>query len=408
MLLQQGADWRTCFISTHNMSIYLDHAATSPMTQAVRDAYLNALDIVGNPASTHAHGQRATDLLEQARETISGWLGTQPALVTLTGGGTESINLALKGMYWAATRQNPQRNVLLVAEGEHHATIEAVNWLAEHQGAHLHWLPIDADGVLQPETLAAAIEQYEPNRIALASFLWANNEVGSILPVQQLTEIARSAGVPTHVDAVAALGGVRIDFTASGASALSVSAHKIGGPVGVGALLIARDTRIDQLHHGGSQQRARAGTQNVAGALAFAAALSETYRSGYEKRIAHMQEMRDLLVRNVTAAAVGATYRGSQHRLPGNAHFTFEHTQGDSLVYLLDEHDISASMGSACAAGVAEVSHVLLSMGLSHEDAIGSLRFTLSADTTAKEVEEVVRVLPEVVRRARAAGRTSL
>lgn len=386
------------------MGIYLDHAASSPMSAKVFTQTTEALRVVGNPASTHSHGQAATELLEQARETIAQLLGAEAALVTLTGGGTESINLALKGMYWASVRQHPTRNVILVAEGEHHATLETVEWLQETQHAELHWLPIDHEGVLHPETLTSAIENVGRERIALITFLWANNEVGSVLPVTELTAIARSAGIPVHVDAVAALGSVPMNFATSGASALSVSAHKIGGPVGVGALLIARDARIDQLHHGGSQQRSRAGTQNVAGAIGFAAALEECYGGDFALRMQQLAELREHLIESVLSQVPGAKLRGSSNRLPGNAHFTFADCQGDSLVFLLDQHHISASMGSACQAGVAEVSHVLLAMGLPENEAIGSLRFSLSTDTTREEIDRLLEVLPSVVESARKAG----
>lgn len=386
------------------MGIYLDHAASSPMSVEVLAKTTEALRIIGNPASTHSHGQGATELLEHAREHIAASLGAEPALVTLTGGGTESINLAVKGMYWAAVRQNPHKNVILVAEGEHHATLEAVEWLESTQRAEIRWLPIDHEAVLHPETLQSAIDEIGPDRIALITFLWANNEVGSLLPVIELTKIARAANVQVHIDAVAALGTVPLDFAGSGASAMSVSAHKIGGPVGVGALLLSRDARIDQLHHGGSQQRARAGTQNVAGAIGFAAALEEHYGADFEQQTLQLTQLRDYLIEHVLSQVSGAQLRGSANRLPGNAHFTFANCQGDSLVFLLDQHHISASMGSACQAGVAEVSHVLLAMGLPESEAIGSLRFSLSHRTTKNEIDDLLSILPSVVEKARKAG----
>lgn len=391
---------------------YLDHAATSPMPREVLEAYTEALAAIGNPASTHEHGQGASERLEQARERIARTLGCDPALVTLTGGGTESINLAIKGLYWARRRENAARSVLLIAEGEHHATIEAVEWLRDEQGAEVRWLPLGADGMLHPQTLSDALDEVGADRVALASFLWVNNEVGSVQPVEALTAIAHAAGVPVHVDAVAALGQLPIDFSASGVDALSVSAHKIGGPVGVGALLISRRTSIEPLLHGGSQQRARSGTQNVAGAVAFAAALELAYGSDFEKRIARLGALRDRLIEGVTRAVPDAVLRGADPlatpdaRLPGNAHFTFPGCQGDSLVFLLDVAGISASVGSACRAGVAEVSHVLLAMGVPEHEAIGSLRFTLSTSTRDDEVERLLEALPEAVTRARNAGLT--
>lgn len=378
------------------------------MPESVLRAYTGALAELGNSASTHTHGQAASERLESARDRIARLLGTQRALVTLTGGGTESINLALKGMYWSAKQTSPERNTLLVAAGEHHATIEAAEWLRDAQGAEVHWLPIDAHGVLAPETLREAIDRIGPERIAVVSFLWANNEVGSIQPVAELTAVAHARGVPVHVDAVAALGQLPIDFDRLGADALSVSAHKIGGPVGVGALLLARKTSIEPLVHGGSQQRARSGTQDVAGAVAFATALEVAYADGFEERIDRVHRLRDRIVEGVRARVTGAVLRGAwPERLPGNAHFTFEGCQGDSLVYLLDEAGISASVGSACQAGVAEVSHVLLAMGLDEHEAIGSLRFTLGFETSDDAVDALLDALPQAVERARAAGLSS-
>ncbi|MGI8394116.1 cysteine desulfurase family protein [Leucobacter sp. W1038] len=392
---------------------YLDHAATSPMPEPVFEAYTAALRTVGNPASTHAHGQAASESLESARERIASALGCDSAELSLTSGGTESINLALKGMYWAR-RRHGAGSVLLVPEGEHHATIEAAEWLRDTQGADLRWLPIDHQGVLRPEVLASAIEHAGADNVALVSFLWANNEVGSVQPVQALARAARSAGVPVHIDAVSALGQVPIDFRASGASALSVSAHKIGGPVGVGALVLGRGASADPLFHGGSQQRARSGTQNVAGAVGFAAALDwaglATPGSTLETaadRHAHMGDLRDRLIAGLREVVPDAVLRGAAPgpgRLPGNAHFTFPECQGDSLVFLLDAAGISASVGSACQAGVAEVSHVLLAMGVPEEEAIGSLRFTLGPDSTAAEVDALLAALPDAVARARRAG----
>lgn len=402
------------------MRAYLDHAATSPMPAPVLEAYTEALHLLGNPASTHAHGQFASEQLEAARERIARRLGADPALVTLTGGGTESINLAIKGFYWAAVRRANARKsaetpVLLIAAGEHHATIEAAEWLRDAQGAELRLLPLDSEGVLQPETLRAAITEIGASRIALVSFLWANNEVGSLQPVAELAAIAREAGVPSHVDAVAALGQVAIDFGAVGVDALSVSAHKIGGPVGVGALLIARGATPEALVHGGSQQRARSGTQNVAGAVAFAAALDHAYGASddeFAAKLARLRAMRERLISGVRRAVPDAVLRGAHAsgseaadpRLAGNAHFTFPGCQGDSLVFLLDAADVSASVGSACQAGVAEVSHVLLAMGVAEQEARGSLRFTLSPATSEAEIDALVEALPNAVARARTAG----
>lgn len=385
------------------------------MPAPVLAAYTEALRVVGNPASTHGHGQSAGEKLEAAREVIARVLGADRAEVTLTGGGTESINLGLKGIYWARRRAGAGP-VLLIPEGEHHATIEAAEWLRDTQGAVVRWLPIDEEGILVPSTLAAAIEEEGAHNVALTSFLWANNEVGAVLPVAELASIAREAGVPTHVDAVSALGQLPFDFHAAGVAALSVSAHKIGGPVGVGAFLLARSASADSLLHGGSQQRARSGTQNVAGAIAFAAALEWAYGAepphsrGFQERTADLEARRNRLISGVRSAIPDAILRGpdpetsATPRLPANAHFTFPDCQGDSLVFLLDAAGISVSVGSACQAGVAETSHVLLAMGVPEHEAVGALRFTLGTETSDEEIDALLDALPDAVARARSAG----
>lgn len=388
---------------------YLDHAATSPMPEDVLDVYTRALRVVGNPASTHGHGQGASEVLEDARARIARALSCDHAELIFTGGGTESINLALKGMFWARRRAG-SGPVLLIAAGEHHATLEAAEWLRDTQGARLRVLPIDPDGALRPDTLADAIAEEGAGSVALVSFLWANNEVGTVQAVRELCDIAARAGVPSHVDAVSALGQLRLNFRESGASAMSLSAHKIGGPVGIGALVLDRGVTADALIHGGSQQRARSGTQDVAGAAAFAAALAHAVQSDgtpHPDRLARMSALRDELVAGVREIAPDAVLRGADPtdgRLPGNAHFTFPGCQGDSLVFLLDAAGVSVSVGSACQAGVAETSHVLLAMGLDEQEAAGALRFTLSADTGADEIQALLSALPEALERARAAG----
>lgn len=381
---------------------YLDHAATSPMPVEVRSAYLDALGLVGNPASTHGDGQAALERLESARERIGARLGAERVEVILTSGGTESINIAVKGIFWARQKEQ-SRPVILLPRTEHHATLEACEWLRDHQGATLGWLEVDEFGVLHPEALSSAIAAVGAENVALVTFLSANNEVGSLQPVAALCAVAEAAGIPCHVDAVAALGQVEIDFHAVGASALSVSAHKIGGPVGVGALLLGRRTQIESLMHGGSQQRGRSGTQDAAGAVAFAAALERldpTY-------ILVVEAARDRLIAGVQERVPGAVLRGARPgsgRVAGNAHFTFPGCQGDSLLFLLDEAGVSVSTGSACQAGVSEISHVLLAMGVPEDDAAGALRMTLGGSDIERDVDRFLAALPAAVERAKQAG----
>jgi len=390
------------------MAIYLDHAATSPMTPEVLTAYVSALGVVGNPASIHSQGQNAKRMLEEARERVAASLGADSVEVTLTSGGTEAVNLALKGIFWArnaapkgvvdaAARPRPR---VLIAAGEHHATIDAVEWMARAEGAVIEEIPVDEFGVIDLRALEAALA----DDVSLVSLLWANNEVGTLQPITEVVRLASRHGVPVHADAVSAYGYVPIDFHASGLAALSVSAHKIGGPVGTGALLIARSATVVPLIHGGNQQRGRSGTQDAAGAVAFGVAATAAVAE-LDERSAHLTGLRDRLISGVRATVPSAILRGHPtDRLPGNAHFTFPGCEGDSLLFLLDVAGFSVSTGSACQAGVPEASHVLMAMGLSEADARGALRITLGHSTTEAEVDAFVAALPFAVERATAAG----
>jgi cysteine desulfurase len=377
------------------VAIYLDHAATTPMSSEVLAAYVSALSLVGNPSSIHSDGQNAKRMLEEAREQVAASLGADAVEVTFTSGGTEAINLAIKGLFWA--RNLPR---ILIAAGEHHATIDAASWLAGSEGAIVEEVPVDAMGRID----LVALESLLGDDVALLSILMANNEVGTIQPIADVIALASRFDVPVHVDAVAAYGHLPIDFHALGAAALSVSAHKIAGPVGVGALVIARTATLVPLIHGGGQQRARSGTQDAAGAVAFGVAASLA-AADIEARQARLRVLRDRLVDGVHSGVPSAILRGDPvGRLAGNAHFTFPGCEGDSLLFLLDVAGFSVSTGSACQAGVPEASHVLLAMGLSEPDARGALRITLGPDTTEAEVDAFVAALPAAVARAGVAG----
>ncbi|MCS5718633.1 cysteine desulfurase [Herbiconiux sp. CPCC 205763] len=435
------------------MPVYLDHAATTPMIPAARSAYVAALGLVGNPSSIHSQGQQAKRMLEESREVIAASLGAEPIEVIITSGGTESINLGIKGLYWArqGSEAGGSRPVVLVPGGEHHATVDAVEWLARHEGARVVQLPVDSLGRLSPEVLASALAEHGAS-VALVSLLWANNEVGTIQDVAALAAVTRSAGVPVHVDAVAAYGYLPISFASVGADALSISAHKIGGPVGVGALVVARRSVVEPLIHGGNQQRVRSGTQDVAGAVAFAAAAAlvpqaarvpqaggaslaragdgfvgaadagagdgfvgagdelageDGFAGAGDGFVSELAALRDRLIAGVRAAVPDAVLRGDPSpagRLPGNAHFTFPGCEGDSLLFLLDMQGFSVSTGSACQAGVPEVSHVLTAMGVPDDEARGALRFTLGHGTTPAEIDALVEALPAAYAAARKAG----
>lgn len=379
------------------MAVYLDHAATTPMPDEVLAAYTDALRLVGNPASIHGAGQTARELLETGREAIARAVGADPVEVVLTSGGTESINLAVKGMFWA--RERPR---IIAPLGEHHATLDTVEWLARHEGARVDWVELDDEGRIRLDALAAALA-IEPDEVALVTALWANNEVGTLQPAAELVQLAHRYGVPVHLDAVAAFGQVPIDVHAVGADAVSLSAHKVGGPVGVGALVLARTAHLVPLLHGGDQQRGRSGTQDAAGALAFGVAAT---RAVAELPLARVAALRDRLVAGVLATVDGAVLRGApgEGRLPGNAHFTFAGADGDALLYLLDAAGIAVSTGSACQAGVPELSHVLLAMGVPEAEARGALRITIGHDTSDADVDALLAALPDAVARARAAA----
>jgi cysteine desulfurase len=379
------------------VAVYLDHAATTPMLPAVREAWIEALGLVGNPSSIHRDGQNAKRMLEEARERVAASLGCDPVEVVFTSGGTESVNLAIKGLYWGAVAADPARRRILVPRGEHHATIDTVEWLERQEGAIVEWLPVDAVGRVSVEAAAAALEARDD--VALLTVLWANNEVGTIQPVGELAALAAGRyGIPVHADAVAAWRHLPIDFAASGLAALSVSAHKIGGPLGIGALVVSRSATIVPLIHGGGQQRqVRSGTQDAPAAHAFAVAARHP--------VDDLSALRDRLIDGVREAVPSAVLRGDPaDRLDNNAHFTFPGCEGDSLLYLLDAAGVSVSTGSACQAGIPEASHVLLGMGLDEEEARGALRFTLGHTSTQADVDALLSALPAAYEKALRAG----
>ncbi|MGN7189847.1 cysteine desulfurase family protein [Curtobacterium sp. SAFR-003] len=378
--------------------VYLDHAATTPMLPEALAAFTAALGTVGNPSSIHSAGQRAKMLLEDGRAAVARSLDAEPVEVVFTSGGTESINLAVKGMYWARQQDRPRPRIVVPA-GEHHATVDTVEWLERHEGAVVDVVPLDAQGRVDLAGLEARLAAADD--VALVTFLWANNEVGTLQPVDRIVALAHAAGVPVHSDAVAAYGQVPLSFRASGLDALSVSAHKVGGPVGIGALVLGRGSTVEPLIHGGGQQRqVRSGTQDAPSAAAFGVAAGTPH--------ADVTALRDRLVAGVVAAVPSAVLMGDPvDRLPGNAHFTFPGCEGDSLLFLLDAAGVAVSTGSACQAGVPEASHVLLAMGLDEQDARGALRITLGHTSTEADVDAFLAALPDAVARAGAAGMAS-
>ncbi|MEU8888763.1 cysteine desulfurase family protein [Streptomyces sp. NPDC048442] len=387
---------------------YLDHAATTPMLPEAVEAMTAQLTVTGNASSLHAAGRRARRTVEEGREALAASLGARPSEVVFTAGGTEADNLAVKGLYWARRAADPRRTRVLASPVEHHAVLDAVDWLATHEGARVEYLAVDPYGRVHPDTLREAISR-DPGDVALATVMWANNEIGTVMPVRELADVAAEFDVPLHADAVQAYGQLDVDFAASGLAAMTVSGHKIGGPYGIGALLLGRQyTPVPVLHGGGQERHVRSGTLDVPAIASFAVAgvLAAERRADFVRTVGGL---RDDLVKAVQGAVPDAVLGGDPApggRLPANAHFTFPGCEGDSLLLLLDAQGIECSTGSACTAGVAQPSHVLLATGTDPDLARGTLRFTLGHTSTAADVAAVATAIGPAVQRARTAGLT--
>lgn len=394
-----------CGIMEH-MPVYIDHAATTPLRPEARDAWLRAGEAVGNASSTHRAGQGARRVLEESRERIAAALDCEPVEVVLTSGGTESINLALKGL-WASRADGT--DAIVQPDAEHHATMDTVAALAA-AGARVAAVPVDALGRIRKKAFAATVGE---SGVALATALIANNEVGTVNDAPALCVAAAEAGIPLHLDAVAAFGHLPVSFRAlrgdapagAGLVALSISGHKFGAPVGTGALVVARSARLSALQHGGGQQRGlRAGTQDVAGAAALAVA-AELAVAELDAEAARLRGLRDALVAGIRtrvpqAVLLGDPDESSPGRLAGNAHLLFPGAPSESMLFLLDQAGISASAGSACQAGVAEASHVVQAMGRTEAEARSVLRLTLGRTSTREDVDAVLAVIAGVYARA--------
>nr|CUI25715.1 Cysteine desulfurase [Streptomyces olivaceus] len=385
---------------------YLDHAATTPMLPEAIEAMTAQLAVTGNASSLHAAGRRARRTVEESRETLADALGARPSEVVFTSGGTEADNLAVKGLYWARRDADPRRTRVLASPVEHHAVLDAVDWLAGHEGANVEYLPVDPYGRVHPDVLREAILK-DPDDVALITVMWANNEIGTIMPVRELAATAREFDVPMHADAVQAFGQLEVDFARSGLAAMTVSGHKIGGPSGIGALLLGREyTPVPVLHGGGQERHVRSGTLDVPAIASFALA-GRLAADGREEFAREIGGLRDDLVAAVRAAVPDAVLGGDPGpggRLPANAHFSFPGCEGDSLLLLLDAQGIECSTGSACTAGIAQPSHVLLAAGTDPDLARGTLRFSLGHTSTGQDVDEVARAIGPAVERARTAG----
>lgn len=387
---------------------YLDHAATTPMWPEAIDVMTTELARLGNASSLHASGRAARRVVEESRELIAERFGARPSEVVFCSGGTEANNLAIKGLFWARRAQDASRRRVVFSAIEHHALLDPVTWLAKHEDADVSMTPVDRAGRIDVDALRTAVES-DPQSVAAITTMWANNEMGTIQPIDRVVEIARQHDIPVHSDAVQAAGYVPLDFAGSGLDAMTVTAHKLGGPVGVGALVIARELDPVALLHGGGQERdIRSGTIGVALIAAFAKAVDLTVQRQAETS-ARIEQLRARLVEGIRRLVPDAVINGDPepgptHRLPNIAHVTFPGCEGDAMLMLLDAQGVECSTGSACAAGVPQPSHVLLAMGYDEVAARGSLRFSLGHTSTEHDVDRLLQVLPAVHERALRAG----
>jgi cysteine desulfurase len=388
--------------------VYLDHAATTPVRDTAVDAWRRVTLAGGNPSSLHGPGRAARRMLEESRETLARALGVGPSEVVMTAGGTEADNLAVKGLFAARRREDPRRVRVLASPVEHHAVLDCVVWLAAEHGAQVDWLPVDDRGLVDVEATRRLLAE-DPDGVALLTCMWANNEVGTVQPVAALVEAAHAHGVPVHVDAVQAVGWLDAGVADLGADTVAVSGHKLGAPVGSGALLVRRGVALEAVAHGGGQERGvRSGTVDGAAAAALAVAVAEAVAEQPEQapRVAALRDRlaAGILALDPTAVVRGAALDEPGARLPGNLHVTFTGCEGDSLLYLFDAEGIAVSTGSACRAGVPEPSHVLDAMGVPGAEARGALRFSFGRTSSGADVDRVLDVLPAILRRARAAA----
>ena len=388
------------------MPVYLDHAATSPIRPSVLARYTKMLEQIGNPASVHSFGQSSRQILEEAREQIAHSIDCDRNEVIFTSGGTESDNLAVKGLYWQRHAEDRNRTVIISSSAEHAAVLDSVNWLVAEQGAEAYFVGMDQDGVLDLEDLERVLAT-RAHQIALVSLMWANNEIGIVHPIKGITELANKYSIPVHSDAIAALGHVPVNFRDSGLSAMTITGHKLGSPVGVGALILSRKHKVTPVIHGGGQERnLRSGTPDAAAADAFALAVKEAVTE--QAVLAHKhEELSEKLVSGVRLVAPDVKVSSeAAETLPNNVHFRFPGCLGDSLLFLMDLNGVSISTGSACAAGVSSPSHVVLSLGADADEAMGTMRISFGHNSTDSDVDAFLAAFPTAYEGAKRAGLT--
>lgn len=386
------------------MAIYLDHASTTPLRPEIIQDYVSQLQVLGNPSSVHSSGQKTRRVLEDARDQLALALDCHRSEILFTSGGTEGNNLAIKGLFLERSKSGARPNLIISLGTEHHAGIDPIDWLEDCEGAEAVWLPLSAEGQPDFDWLVAFLKD-NAARVALVSTMWLNNETGLVIDVAKIAKLAASYGIPMHSDAVAAFGHVPVSFKQSGLATMAISGHKIGAPVGIGALVVGRSAKLAITSHGGGQERGiRSGTLSAPLAIAFAAAatLAIDELSELNFRLAAFSEQLKGAIQKVSPDAVFS--RGSQIGFPGIVHFTFPGCSGDSLLFLLDSAGFAVSTGSACRAGVAQASHVLIAMGRTEQQARGSLRISLGYSTTQDEVNRFIDAFPAVYQGALKAG----
>lgn len=381
---------------------YLDHAATTPMVPEAIAAFAENAGRVGNASSLHDAGRSMRRVVEESRELIAERFGALPSEVVFTSGGTEANNLAIKGFAWLGRAEGRDR--VIVSAVEHHAVLDPVDWLLDHEGAQVDTIGVDQTGRIDVDALRASVSD-DPESVALVSVMWANNEVGTIQPVADVVAIASEHGIRVHSDAVQAAGHLALDFGASGLDAMTVTAHKLGGPVGIGALLLRREVEPTPLLHGGGQERqVRSGTIPAPLIASFAAAVDVAV-ARRDELATRLGLMRDRLVEGIRTMDSLAIVNGdAASGLPHIAHISFPGCEAETLLLMLDAEGIACSAGSACAAGVPQASHVPLAMGLDAPTARGSLRFSFGHTSTEADVDAVLAVLPGIIERSRAAS----
>jgi cysteine desulfurase len=381
-------------------SAYLDNAATTAMLPEALEVMYRESASVGNASSLHGAGRRARRVVEESREKLAAAVGAKPQEIIFTASGTEANNLAVKGLYW---RAGASKRAIVSTPIEHHAILDPLEWLEREQSVTLHMAEVDSHGTTKVDSIAQLLSEYQ-KEISFVTVMHSNNEVGALQPVAEIAAISREYEIPMHTDAVQSFGKVPLDFGKLGVSALTISGHKIGGPLGVAALVAKKDLELTPLLHGGGQERdVRSGTLHTPAIAAFATA-AELSQQRLQINADRIRSMRARLINGVTAAVEDVKVNGGENTLPGIAHFTFVGAEGDALLLLLDAQGVQCSTGSACSAGIAQPSHVLIAMGMAPKIARSSIRFSIGTTTSEKDIDKAISVISEVVSRARAAG----